>query len=305
MAKRREQRRATGARRATQSSQPIAKKLRATFDRYIRADVVDLEAVRGARVEPPRVARPDELRDFHPAHALYIYAQNMVSVWVEQLSDLDETRRLSDLVFAAQADYMPKGPPMSPLTTSYFTLWAFFDACVGRGKETFGTALLALADKIGMDPILRGLLERMQASRMGVYAHEGVRDGEAVLREMVTGEVVQALCPAGYPGVEGEEWYVRILPPPLPELETHVAMTTPYVLIGDDDWEAYFERTLPQGAPPARAAAYADHMKYGPTRRYWNDFVLEAYVGHRHEAIFMRGLPDVPESRPHSRANTQ
>jgi len=151
----------------------------------------------------------------------------MVSVWVEQLSNLDETRRLSDLLIAAQEEYMPGGPPMSPLTTSYFTFWAFFDACVGRGKETFGTALLALADKIGMDPILRGVIDHMQASRMGVYVHEGVRDG----------------------------------------------------------------------------AAYAEHMKYGPTRRYWNDFVHEAYVNYRHEAIFMRGLPDVPKSRPHSREN--
>ena len=46
-------------------------------------------------------------------------------------------------------------------------------------------------------------------------------------------------------------------------------------------------------------------MKYGPTREYWNDFVFEAYVNHRTEAIYLAGLPDVPESRPHSMVNSQ
>ena len=46
-------------------------------------------------------------------------------------------------------------------------------------------------------------------------------------------------------------------------------------------------------------------MKYGPTRTYWNDFVLEGYVNHRTEAIYLAGLPDVPASRPHSEVNSR
>ena len=45
-------------------------------------------------------------------------------------------------------------------------------------------------------------------------------------------------------------------------------------------------------------------MKYGPTREYWNDFVFEAYVNHQTDAIYLAGLPDVPESRPHSEVNS-
>lgn len=44
-------------------------------------------------------------------------------------------------------------------------------------------------------------------------------------------------------------------------------------------------------------------MKVGPERNYWSEFVLKAYVNHRSDVIFLRGLPDVPESRPHSSAN--
>lgn len=42
-------------------------------------------------------------------------------------------------------------------------------------------------------------------------------------------------------------------------------------------------------------------MKYEPTRKYGNDYVFESYVNHRPDAIFLAGLPDSPESRPHSR----
>ena len=54
---------------------------------------------------------------------------------------------------------------------------------------------------------------------------------------------------------------------------------------------------------PDRVAHYEHHMKCGPTRDYWTEFVFEAYVNHRTDVIFLAGLPDVPESRPHSRVN--
>lgn len=41
-------------------------------------------------------------------------------------------------------------------------------------------------------------------------------------------------------------------------------------------------------------------MKYAPTREYWNDYVFEAYVSNQADVIYLAGLPDIPESRPHS-----
>jgi hypothetical protein len=97
-----------------------------------------------------------------------------------------------------------------------------------------------------------------------------------------------------------------VLPPPLPECAEHLVFTTPYLLIapGEREWLAYFKRTL-FGAPMEdRIAAYDHHMKFGPPRDYWPDFVCEAYVNHRREVISLAGLPDLPESRPHSRVNS-
>jgi hypothetical protein len=41
-----------------------------------------------------------------------------------------------------------------------------------------------------------------------------------------------------------------------------------------------------------------------PSPSYWNDFVFEGYVNYRTDAIYLRGLPDIPESRPHSEVSS-
>lgn len=64
-----------------------------------------------------------------------------------------------------------------------------------------------------------------------------------------------------------------------------------------NEWIAYFHRTFPA---TAGFDDYERHMKYGPPREYWNDYVFEAYVNHTVDAIYLAGLPDIPESRPHS-----
>ena len=140
---------------------------------------------------------------------------------------------------------------------------------------------------------------------MGLYAHEGTEGSLVVLRELVTGAVCRAIVPSGYRGQRGELWYARALPPPFPGGSEHVVFTTPYIVLepGLREWQAYFRRTLPEARPQARLDAYERHMKYGPTRAYWNDFVFEGYVNYRTEAVYLAGLPDVPESRPHSEVN--
>jgi hypothetical protein len=37
-------------------------------------------------------------------------------------------------------------------------------------------------------------------------------------------------------------------------------------------------------------------MKYGPRPNHWNEYISEAYVQHRHEAIYLAGLPRDPAS---------
>jgi hypothetical protein len=288
---------------------PIADKLIKNIRRYLGAKVIDLSAVmagkKNAEELQKTVATREALADYHPAHALYIYAQNQTSVMAEQLTMLPEMDRFARLIGEAEDEYAPVGPPMSPLTTSFFTCWAFFDVCVGLGQETLGTTTMAVGKTFGMHDELLRLIGLMQESRMAVYVHEGT-DGDAiVLREMVTNRTCKAISPSGYDGRAGELWYARVLPPPIAGLEEHIVFTTPYVLVepGEREWLAYFDRTLPEGPADKRIAAYEKHMKWGPARDYWTEFVFEAYLNHRHDVIFLTGLPDVPESRPHSEVN--
>ena len=297
----------TAARGTTR--RPIADKLVKKMRSYVGAKVVDLSAViegkKNAEELQKTVASREALADHHPAHAFYIYAQNQTSVMAEQLTSLPEMDRFTRLIGKAEDEYCPSAPPMSPLTTSFFTCWAFFDACVGLGQETLGTTTMAVGRAFGMHEELIRVIGLMQDSRMAVYVHEGTDGEEIVLRELVTDRTCRAICPSGYSGRAGELWYARVLPPPVARLEEHIVFTTPYVLIepSEREWLAYFERTLPEGPPEKRIAAYEKHMKWGPTRDYWTEFVFEAYVNHRHDVIFLRGLPDVAESRPHSKVN--
>ena len=122
----------------------------------------------------------------------------------------------------------------------------------------------------------------------------------SILEDLVTTAVYRAIVPAGYRGRKNENWYVGFLPPPLQEGTEDVVFTTPYIEVYPHfaDWLAYFRRKLPATAV---FDDYERRMKYGATREYSKDYVFEAYVNHQADAIYLGGLPDIPESRPHSK----
>ena len=254
---------------------------------------------------PETITTEADLDGLHPAHAAYVRAEHMASAISEQISALEETAPLTGKFVEAEDVYMPKGPPWSPLTSSYFLCWGFFDSSAGPAHETFGSLVLDLGAAFGTDPELLRVVGLMQDSRMGVYVEEGPEGDLVSLRDLVTGASCRAVVPAGHRGAAGELWFARVLPPPLPGTDEHVVFTTPYVLLQPErhEWEAYFRRHLPDAPPEARLDAYENHMKRGPAHDYWNEFVFEAYVNYVTEAVFLAGLPDVPESRPHSEAN--
>lgn len=293
-------------RRYGDAGNPIAAKVIRKMKQAVRGKLIDLKSIVASHADgeelQKQVATKKEIAGFHPAHAAYVYAQNQVSAISEQLTALKEMAPFVDMVSQAEDLYLPSGPPMSPLTTSYFTCWAFFDACAGSADETIGTTIVELGAAFGMSPELLHLIESLQDSRMGLYIHRGVEGGLVLLEDVVTGGICRAVSPAGYHGDKNELWYVRVLPPPIAGTSEHVAFTTPYIVLQPEvrDWLAYFNRAFAHNQQ-ARVEDYERHMKYGPTRAYWNDFVFEAYVNHRQEAIYLAGLPDIPESRPHSR----
>jgi len=114
---------------------PISKKVIAGLNKATNQKIIDFKELKEAKAYAQdldkTIVSENELSKYDPLHAVYIYAQNKVSVLVEQLSGLPALSKLTNTLGQADDIYSPSSPPMSPLTKSYFTCWGFFDLNVG------------------------------------------------------------------------------------------------------------------------------------------------------------------------------
>ncbi len=237
----------------------------------------------------------------NPLHAAYIRSQHLASIFSEKVSRLKALKEYDSIVAMAEDLYLPGGPPMSPLTWSYFTLWSFFDVCFGPYRETIGTCLLDLADVLELDEPLVEATRNLQQSRMGIFEHVGRTGSKVQLRELVTGKQFLCHSTSGYQGKKGELWYARLCPPIADVAKYHVVPTTPYVLINitQRQWTGYLNKNI-AGADNDVEKALDRFLKFGKTRFQWHEFVLEGYHHAQFDAIFLAGIPDVKASLPHA-----
>ncbi|MFH0908796.1 MAG: hypothetical protein V1929_08540 [bacterium] len=298
---------------------PVSRKVLAALEKELNRKVIDFESVRLGAERAKELERgvisDADMKDLDPLHAVYAFAQNKMSVMVEYLAELPMCAKLADTYSDAEEEYMPSGPPMSPLTSSYFFCWGVFDSSSGKAKETLGTVAIEVCRTLGTDSSLVRLFELMQDSRMGLYVHEGVVGSQVLLREFVTAKPYRCVVPAGYSGRPGEIWFARVLPEPFEttRMGYSLVFNTPYVICSEKggrfvladpkEWQAFLDRTIPKTGIKDAGKAYAHLMKYGLSSNYWNEYVFEAYVNHRQDMILLTGFPDVPSSRPHSQLN--
>jgi hypothetical protein len=300
---------------------PLARKVLASMRTLKARAVVDLDAWRAGKrqaeqsLAQARLATP-ALAELDPVHGLYVFAHNQLAELIEHLIEVPALAKLTDAYAQAQDDYMPGGPPMSPLTTSYFSAWGYCDLVAGAKRESFASVAIDVCRYLNVEPLLLALFETLSQSRLGVYRHAGYAGEHVVLTELVTQRSVTAHSASGYAGQPGELWLVRVLPPPAPALhlgDYAVVFNTPYVLGVLDEsgrwsrtpeasWRGYFERTLAKVKANDPTAAYEQLMKYGLSRQYWNEYIFVAYANHRADCIYLAGWPDVPDSLPHSEA---
>ena len=246
-------------------------------------------------------ARPSRWDGLDPLHALYVAVQNVTSIFAERVSPLQEFKPYSQAAARAEDEYMPGGPPMSPLTMSYFTTWAFFDMRFAPDGETIGTCLLDVAGPLGLGAEVAQAIRLMSETRMGIYEHVGIKDGRCLLHELITDDEFECQVPAGYQGKLGELWFVRLCPP-VRMVNHHVVFTTPYILtgFGKANWTSYLSKSLIGLTVPEKRRRLGELLKYGREPNDWSEFIIRAYHNHRHDAIFLSGMPDVSESRPHA-----
>ena len=109
---------------------------------------------------------------YDPVHAAYVFVHHIISVFSENVSQFTEMRAYAQEVGSAEEEYMPSGPPMSPLTTSFFSCWAFFDHQIGNTTDTLADCLIEANDTICLNPHQLEALRMMSQSRMGIYEHQ-------------------------------------------------------------------------------------------------------------------------------------
>ena len=249
---------------------------------------------------------PAEFRDLDPCFCVYAQALNIAGPMASSISMFREARGYVRVVGAAEEQYLPLGSPMSPLTNSYFMMWALFDVRFGSGRETMGNCVLRILSEFGCPTWLIDTVGLMQKSRMGFYAHCGRDDKGVLLREVGTREIVSCSVPAGYAGSEGEIWFARVLPPPREQCFAHIVPITPYVIRGwpEHAFVEYLEREsarmMARKKPPRTNDTREYLMKHGLEPNHWNEYLFCAYEGHQNEAVFLTGIPDIPETLPHA-----
>jgi len=269
-----------------------------------QASVVDLGLFRQARefALQQRGEASEDLSDLHPFHAAATYVLKTVVSAGNLIGELPELAKLMERIEAAEDEYVPDGPPMSPITRSYFLCWTLFDLGIGLKNETLGTCVAAISKAMGSDAGYVDFVQRLCKSRPGLFVCEG-KQGEAfVLRELVTGTTCPSIIPSGYEAAVGDLLLLRLLPP-LEPFRHALVLTTPYLIRkpGLAAWEAYLKRAPKAGPDPV--VAYENLMKHGTAPhgpKHWQEYIFEAYSGDDDGVIYLEGLPDVGESRPHS-----
>lgn len=300
---------------------PISNKVLSNLKKNITKKIVDLSEFKTAKIDSENLEKTviseNQLSKYDPLHGVYIYAQNKLSVLVEQFVGLPELSKLTNPYIKAEDMYHPSGPPMSPLSGSYFFCWSVFDLSAGLKKESLGTVAIDLCKVLSVDPDLITVFQSMEKSRMGLYVHEGTSGQYVYLREIITQKEIKVIVPSGYLGESGEIWFVRVMPEPFQNLNYgySVVFTTPYViysvkndrmtLCSENEWISFFDRNLGKIRIKEKNLAYEYFMKYGLDRNYWNEFVFEGYSNFKQDSILLTGFPDIPLSRPHSKESQE
>jgi hypothetical protein len=295
---------------------PLARKVIDSARQQLEKKVADLSDWKEAKLKSEEyqksIVSQDRLNKLDPLHALYIYSQNHLSVLIEQISELPALDKLANKYAKAFDEYMPSGPPMSPLTHSYFTCWGAFDLCsFGAKKETLCTVATDFCKYINADSGQIEVFEEMQNSRMGVYRHEGISGKYINFRELITNNEVKAISPSGYMGTKGEIWLARILPPLFNSFNYSVIFSTPYILgklgesnsfvsLVEHDWLNYFDRNMGKMRLQDNKESYEALMKYGLSQNYWNEYIFLSYRNHTDNMILLEGFPDIQSSMPHA-----
>lgn len=273
----------------------IAKKLAREIQKAKRSQVVDLGEVRRVRDE----LRSDSLDGLRATSALILQRYKLVAMSAQSLLGSTTLEKLRRKIEEADEYYMPGMPPQSPVLDSMFMTWMLCDLTVGPQSETLTSLLAELSPVLGFPRELVQEARALAASRLGIYRVLAVNDERVTLFDLIERRERVAHQVDDW-AVEGQLWLARLVKAPEDsECQYHLPFT-PYVLLAPErDWEGYLERVSSARDIDTLCA----HFKHPKTPVYWFDFILDGYAGVEEIVVRLTGVPDRPETLPHSLDN--
>lgn len=257
-----------------------------------------LRAVR--ELKGPASSEP-ELRGIPVQHRAWIATFRRLALFSNALLDADALRKTAQQLRAAEEDYAPGGPPMSPILDSVFMSWSLADLPIGPQRETLCSIVSEIGPALGIDLPLIAAARALASSRMGVYRVREIGAHRVELTDICTAQCVEAEVPNDM-RQRGPYWLTRLLPPLSAPTGDWVVWTTPYQLDGPsiaESWRSYTQRVL-EGTPEAqRQQRLEAHFKSLDAPRRWLEYIFYAYAGVTQiGAIVLQGIEDMPQTLP-------
>jgi hypothetical protein len=286
-----------------------------------------LERVQRGELEGADPGWGPELRDFMAHYSAVVRAASL-------LLGAPSFERLARLSEAQQKEYQPGGPPRSPVYDDHALQHILAEVPQGLAGETPYSVLARLCSG---DPARARLCELAQAlaiSYLDLYRVSHATASGAELSPLRGGSAFSVQISGPFLR-SGDLILARVL---ALGGQRFIA-ASPYLLVAPErDWIEYLERVVLEHELPAasvrpapassaarssaklspkqaarrrkeqkqRAAQHtpqeviATHLRCGEDESFWLEFIIEAYAGERSGVVRLAGVPDRPESLPHS-----
>lgn len=226
-----------------------------------------------------------------------------------------------------EEEYMPGGPPQSPVYDSFAMQFILGSVPQGIANETPHSVLARLLLRDPSRARLQCMAQSLADARFELYRVKNASGHRAEL-EHVRGSGAFSVWLTGPFLRTGDFGLMRVL---AFDNESFLA-DSPYLLkASEQDWLEHLARVVaqqhaPTAAPVAQKASKLSskeqarrrqkdkakaarnepeevikrYLHFGLSERYWFDYVMDAYAGERRGIVFLEGVPDRPDLLPHS-----
>lgn len=300
--------------------EPIALKLarEVPLDEFLPLDALDEVRQADGEESADDAPLPEHTQDFM-AH--YMVASRCAFAML----DAPEFARLARLHELIEEEYMPGGPPMSPVYDSFAIQHVIAEVPVGVAGETPYSVLSRLLSRDAKRQRFFEVARSLAESHFDLYQVKRAAGVTGELEHARSGATLEVHTTGPFLRT-GDRVLARVL-----KFEGRSYISdSPYLLEASiQDWLDYFERAASDATSPApkttsaakskltskqkaklkakqRVATPNDaivrHLRFGESERFWLDYVMDGYAGERRGIVRLAGVPDRPDLLPHSEA---